>query len=73
MNINNTLNIVNINNTLNVVNINNTLNVVNINNTLNVVNINNTCIQLAMHTQWGPVSVICSHHHVHVPVCESRP
>ena len=26
------------------------------------------CVQLAMHMQWGPVSVVCSRHHMHVPV-----
>ena len=30
------------------------------------------CLQLAMYTQWGPVSVICSRCHVHIPVRESQ-
>ena len=34
--------------------------------------IEHTCVQLAVHMQWGPVSVVCSRRHTHVPVHESR-
>ena len=37
---------------------------------------NRTCmllgVQLGMHTQQGPVSVVCSCHHMHVPVYRSQ-